>query len=251
MNKKLPFLPDPFFGYLDTHTETNNKQINLRVELDGTITRRVRLSVDNPFLREKIILSHFVQHLSSFEQEELAYLILDRDNPWDFEVLINNQLNVNIEITSISDNTKQFIWQNDQDKLLGLLKKEKPNESDYIKLRKYFNIKFLNKVKTEIETKGIFQQLMIEHQSAPENSLIVEVQNAINKKLNKKHLDKDKTILIIDNRISYATPNDILTLQAEISPELLISPFNQIWFYTGGFSDNDGKNAAFYFCQLK
>jgi len=245
----VPFLPDPFFGYADLD-DKKNVQVNIRVDRDGTSVMRARLSVGDKHLREEIIAKHFITHLSRMDRIGTAPLFLKRDDPWDFQIQLDESV-VNLEITAISDNETQFMWLNEQDRMGSLLGKATLIENDFNKVKKYFDSEFLEKIRIEKSEGTYSPRVILRSQHFQDDNVKSLVLSAVDKKTEKRHKDKDKTILIIENRTSHITPKDILEFQRDISLEIQKYPFLEIWFYVGCYSDDDGGNAAFAFCQLK
>lgn len=87
----------------------------------------------------------------------------------------------------------------------------------------------------------------------PETSVSLEelIKSAIVKKERKRHLNKEKTVLVIDNRTSLFEISDYVHAAESLSEYCDSLPFPEIWFYTGYCSDSDGNNAEFSFAPLK
>ena len=71
------------------------------------------------------------------------------------------------------------------------------------------------------------------------------------KKIDKKHQDKEQTVLIIDNRTAAFDVPDYRAAAELLQPFLDTAPFPEIWFYTGYCSDDDGNRVEFSFGPLK
>lgn len=78
--------------------------------------------------------------------------------------------------------------------------------------------------------------------------LLVE---AIRKKEEKNHAGINTTVLVLDNRTSEFEIDHFLEIKESVSRSVVNSPFLRIFVYTGGFSDDDGKNSAFSLFPLK
>lgn len=74
---------------------------------------------------------------------------------------------------------------------------------------------------------------------------------AITKKINKKHPNKNEVILIIDNRTIHYELEDILTSLSNYSSQLSDLPFKEVVIYTGYYSDITGIDAVYSFIIIK
>lgn len=95
------------------------------------------------------------------------------------------------------------------------------------------------------------KRIILSNVPAPLKSLSEILNEVINKKLEKKHSGKEKTVLLIDNRTGAFDLPELQNSVEEISDDLDKTPFMEIWVYTGYASDFDGNNAEYSFTPIK
>ncbi|KYG69160.1 hypothetical protein AZI87_08065 [Bdellovibrio bacteriovorus] len=241
---------DPFFGRVELSGK-KNFQPNFLIERDGRIILRIRLSVKNERLKEEIIAKHFLKYLHQEGERGRSFEILKRDKPWDFEIQSDSGL-FNIEITSIADNERHFIWLNDQDKMGGLLSNKAPTERDFDIIKKHVNTEFRERIRKNFAEIGFGgKYILIGSHPGIQGTYEDMIFTAIQKKALKPHSGKESTIILIENRTSGMNPEDILRLRANLGSKLRSLPFSEIWIYTGCYSDDDGNNSSFVLNKLK
>ena len=242
----------------------NYKKV-FRVEKDGSIVERVFLDIKDKNHRENLIFKHYLRHLTRFFiKQDVGVNILERDKPWDFKCELSNGLCFNVEITSISDNREQFEINNREEKLSKWRNKPAIPLNQLIKLNYLFPNREIDEIiniyKSQSNTKSdnvknpfYGNELNILLSRLPEPSLSLKniISDVISKKLNKNHPEKNKTILIIDNRTSAFDTCDYFNVIESLEHFIDSAPFPEIWFYTGYYSDEDGSNAEFSFSPLK
>lgn len=243
----------------------NNYKRFVRIERDGSIIERVYLDVPDPSERERLICIHYLRHIARhFLNEDVGINILARDKPWDFTLELSSGEIFNLEITSIADIPEHFLinkseerfnkWKSQDlipfyelEKIYGLF----PDDalSEQISTMRESGISDTDHVENPIKNDAgnIFLSNM------PETSVLLEdlLKNVLAKKANKRHTQKERTVLIVDNRTSLFEISDYLVAASSLSSYLNSLPFPEIWFYTGYCSDNDGNNAEFSFAPLK
>jgi hypothetical protein len=78
-----------------------------------------------------------------------------------------------------------------------------------------------------------------------------QIRSVITKKINKNHSEKEQTVLIIDNRTSAFGVPEFFDAAKKLETFIDSTPFQEVWFYTGYCSNDDGNNAEFSFSPLK
>lgn len=235
-----------------------------RVEPDGSIVKRVFLQVADPEEREKIIFLHYLRYRSKVFGLPTRLNITGRDAPWDFLIRFNDGITMNIEITSIADMNQHFVINKSEDRFLQLKQRAKIPFHELINLNRLFPdqsletkisiLKKLDTSKSELVENPIFNDaLPVFISKMPISSVKLEelLLEAISKKSSKNHLEKEKTVLIIDNRTSCYEIQDYVKAAEHLSGYCQTLPFPEIWLYTGYYSDIDGKNSEFSFAPLK
>jgi hypothetical protein len=230
------------------------------VDAQGKIKERILLDISDQRLRENIILSHFMQFYDrTFRQNILKIEIIGRDDPWDFKIKINGELIINIEITSISSSSHSF---------QKLKNEETYNEikrHEFIKIR---DLKKLNKLSPDFNFDETFNKEIDSGNKKDDyiknpifnmdniwfslcdnmGNMTDALTKAIKAKENKKHPDKDRTILIIDNKSIHFEIDNFREFLSVYQDE---SSFKEIWFYTGYYSDMTGVYREFDLSPIK
>lgn len=85
----------------------------------------------------------------------------------------------------------------------------------------------------------------------PKLDLRSELKTALNKKANKKHLGKERTIVVLDNITTHSHPKDFFDALESLDGFLKSLPFYSVWLYTGYYSDDDGHNCEFSMISIK
>lgn len=253
-----------WFPVASLDDKQNFKRMN-RIQPDGSIIESVYLHVPDIRYREYLIFMHYIQHLvRHFIQDDVGMNILNRDNPWDFEVELSTGSRFNIEITSIADNRQQFKNNSREERLEASRSCEMISLRELSKLADFFPSNEVNRLVMEYRTRGIDSEEMVRNPYYRDgtnivvsvvyetdddlSSLLIE---AIEKKAEKGHPRKENTILIIDNRTGqYDLPDYFAALDC-IRDRITDLPFPEIWFYTGYYSDYNGDNAEFSFAPIK
>jgi len=242
------------------HDKLNFKK-HLFIERDGSIIQSVRLSAEQN-LREEIILNHVVGQLSSigYINKQQEFEITSRDAPWDFNIKTKCGREFNIEITEFTD-SKNYRQMNEE-KELEFRKLFSAKRAPYIKIKKaveYLSMEDINLPeiskgdnKTLIENPlfGKEEPRFFISISGEMKKNIEAFKYAILKKTQKKHGDKDNTILVLDNRSIYfnsAHYEEILEWAHDNKPNI---PFKEIFVYTGYYSNDDGRYSEFSIMSL-
>jgi hypothetical protein len=244
--------------------KTNFKEY-ASIDRDGTITEKVFLNVLDPSEREMLICFHYMRHMvRNFYEEGVGVNILSRDCPWDFSLEFSTGETTNVEITSIADMREHFIINKSEERFLKWKSEEYIPLHELEKLNRMFPDASIKNAIESFKNSGLSDNSSIENplykngktifiSNMPERQVLLAaiVREAIEKKLQKPHSDKDKTILLIDNRTSIFEVSDYKEAVDELSEYCGSLPFPEVWFYTGYYSDNDGNNAEFSFAPLK
>jgi len=242
----------------------NNYKLMYIIEEDGAIREKIFLSFIDPSERELVICLHYLRFIvKHFFSSDIGINIIDRDNPWDFKLELNNKDSFNLEITSISDNSELFKINKDQERLNSCYNDKTIRLRELKKLNSLFNsdesiellinyekqnISLDNQVPNPYYLKEI---LPISNLPKPPTSLEENIKKIIRKKLEKNHIEKDNTVLIIDNRTSAYDLDDYYSAINKLSQFIKELPFPEIWFYTGFYSDINGMNADYMFSPIK
>jgi len=242
----------------------NNYKVMYIIEEDGAIREKIFLSFIDSSERELVICLHYLRFIvKHFFSSGVGINIIDRDNPWDFKLELNNKDSFNLEITSISDNSELFKINKDQERLNSCYNDKTIRLRELKKLNNLFNSDkstelLINYAKQNIPldkkvSNPYYQEdiLPISNLPKPTISLEENIKNIIRKKLKKNHIGKDNTVLIIDNRTSAYDIDDYHNAISKLHAFIDELPFPEIWFYTGFYSDDNGMNADYMFAPIK
>lgn len=239
-----------------------NYQEMYSIDNEGNVRRRVSLNIPDPRDREQLILIHYIKNFQRLVNHgEVHISIADRDNPWDFSLLINGTTRVNLEITSISDDKQLFIEMKHEEYLNQIKEMEKIRVRDLIKIK--------TKISPDLRCSDLLSNgenlddvidnpfynfgpsiwMSTKNYSKKEFREIIEP--SIKEKENKKHSNKENTILVIDNRTIHYEIEDVKKYLEENYETLNSSLFKEIWLYTGYYSDFEGNDCEFSFMPLK
>ncbi|ACA88031.1 hypothetical protein Swoo_3772 [Shewanella woodyi ATCC 51908] len=235
------------------------------LEKDGSIVDKVFLDIIDPSRRELIICLHYMRHVvRNFYAEDVGINITSRDAPWDFGLELSTGEQANIEITSITDVTQNFKTHKSEERYTKWKNEKMIPFHELKKLSRLFSSSSLLREVESLEKNGFKNTDMVENPmygesmtmfvgNMPESevSLSEILKEAIDKKANKKHSEKEQTTLIIDNRAYLFEVNDFYLAAEELNAYCASLAFPEVWFYTGYFSDGDGNNAEFSFAPLK
>ena len=253
-----------FYPICKMDDKHNYKPYNL-IHKDGTIFERIFLEIPNPSLREYIICLHYFKHqVKAFSNEPIAINVISRDEPWDFKIETDKKKVFNIEITAIADNKFSFEKMKREERLLLKSNKKELPIHELIKLNSFFPTEKMTHHIEELLNKnyskkdivdnpyyGNYPNLFISESNVSENNLESLLEIAITKKEQKKHKEKDKTVLLIDNRTLAYEISDFFEAFKNLDELINNISFREIWLYTGYCSDNDGNNAEFSLAPIK
>jgi len=245
--------------------DKSNYKRFIRVKRDGSLVERVFLDVPDPSERERLICMHYLRHITRhFLREDVGVNILARDNPWDFSLELSTGSVFYLEITSIADMPKHFEINKSEERFDKWRSEALIPLHELEKLGRLFPDKRIEKLVTACKSSGNSHDDLVENpfheagkctfiSTMPETSVSLEelIKSAVTKKERKRHLHKEKTVLIIDNRTSLFEISDYVEAAESLSDYCHALPFPEVWFYTGYCSDNDGYNAEFSFAPLK
>lgn len=243
----------------------NNFKEYAIIDREGTITEKVFLNVLDSSEREMLICFHYMRHLiRNFYDESVGVNILSRDCPWDFSLEFSTGETANIEITSIADMRENFIINKSEERYLKSKFEKHIPLHELKKLNRMFPDTCIKNAIESFMNSGLSDNSSVANplynnektifiSNMPECQVLLTaiIREAIEKKLQKLHPDKDKTILIIDNRTSIFEVSDYREAVDELSEYCGSLPFPEVWFYTGYYSNYDGNNAEFSFAPLK
>ncbi len=241
-----------------------NFQRFILVNKDGTIVKRVVLIISDMLLREEIICGHFLsRYVQLFLKEPVGVKYKSRDNPWDFYIELSNGEKQIIEITAIADQINLFKSFKSQERLLDKSLEETVTLRELIKLNKLFPDPRIQEAIKEYEDQNTPKSTMVNNPHYNKQFIFQSELNenfvkfgellkeAINKKLDKNHANKEEVTLIIDNRTVSYSLEDVLNQLGELDDYFERLPFKEVWMYTGYYSDFDGNNAEYSLAPLK
>jgi hypothetical protein len=253
-----------FYPRGSLENKKNMKRIS-RVFPGGSIVERVYLDVPDLRYREQIICLHYLRHITRhFLRDYIGVNIIGRDDPWDFKIELSNGDVFNVEITSIADNSMHFENNKKEERFNKWCVEEMIPLFELAKLVELFPDTNVANIVREHKNQNVSPNDLVQNPYFPPSTnlfistlyetndkltdLLVE---AIHKKVSKKHQEKEKTILIIDNRTGAYDVSDYYQALNDIYPLTNDWPFPEIWFYTGYYSDDSGNDAEFSFAPLK
>lgn len=263
--QRRPIAPKASFYPVRTLAGKTNYKRYIRIDRAGLVSEHIYLSVPDADMRERIVCKHYLMFLSKrILQDEAEFEELSRDAPWDFSVKRNDGLIFNIEITALADNELQFKV-NKREEEFALVEWQ-----PMIALRRLQKIvtwfpdeemeKILNKAIDEgrslddLVENPLFtgkKRVFVSEGQYPDLPLEELLKVAIERKIAKKHSDKERTVLLLDNRTSAFSVSELYQASEKISDFLDSSPFKEIWFYTGFYSNDDGNESEFAMLPLK
>lgn len=253
-----------FYPVSKLDDKSNYKRF-VRIERDGSLVERVFLNVPDPSERERLICLHYLRHITRhFLKEDVGVNILARDNPWDFSLELSTGSFFYLEITSIADMPKHFAINKSEERLDKWRSEALIPLHELEKLSRLFSDKRVERLVSVYKDSGNSDDDLVDNpfveggerifvSNMPETSVSLEelIKSAITKKERKRHLNKENTVLVIDNRTSLFEISDYVHAAESLSEYCDSLPFPEIWFYTGYCSDSDGNNAEFSFAPLK
>ncbi len=226
---------------------------------------RVFLDIPDPSHRELLICLHYLQHLIRvFYNESLGINILGRDNPWDFKLELSTGKIFNLEITAIADNDHHFVINKREGRLSKWCREKTIPLHELIKLNDLFPNQKIAQLIKDYQLNGLSSndsvnnplndlktRITISNLLEPVDELDKQIRSSITRKVNKKHSEKEKTVIIVDNRTSAFDLSEYQNASEILQPFMSSIPFPEVWFYTGYYSDNDGNNAEYCFSPIK
>ncbi|WP_103071847.1 hypothetical protein [Aquimarina sediminis] len=253
------------FHPIDSLDNKSNYKKYYRIEKNGKIIERIFLDILNPSHRELIICTHYFRNqVKLFLNETIGINIISRDNPWDFKIQLSTNEIFNVEVTAISENRNMFEKFKNEERYILNSFKEKIPFYELEKLNKLFPSEDSSKQIQQLKDLKTGKKSLIDNPYYEKNpTLFVSgfddikrpfselIREAIEKKENKKHLEKESTVLVIDNRTLTYEMNELDDAEETLRDFLDNTSFREIWLYTGYYSDNDANNAEFSFSPLK
>jgi hypothetical protein len=252
-----------FYPFADLTHKQNFKSYQI-IERDGSTLDRIFLNMPVPSLREKIIGFHYLSRREKlFARDHIGFNIISRDDPWDFRIDFSSGETFNVEITSIAEDAKIFEMLKREERLLLNQREDRIALQELGKLNYFFpdnsvmmlieSLKKANKSKTDLVENPLKEKTLItigainEHYS----NLGQLIKQAIQKKELKKHREKEKTVLLIDNRTFRYEISDPQVAREQLEEYFQSSSFMEIWFYTGYYSSFDGNDAEYNRAPIK
>ena len=238
--------------------DKKNYSRHVFIHPDGGLSEAVRLNVLDDRHREDIIGFHFSNQYAKdhygqqFDQPQ--FYVVSRDNPWDFEYVLDDGTGFFLEICRIADQAllRAIRAENDVAKLLV---KAELSGSEIRKVEKHFPgtlpedlvelAKYEKHRKFPMANNYLGPRLFFRPPMNPHIDLMQEIKVALEKKAQKKHDGKRETIIVLDNLTTHSSPSDFFDAFEGLSDFLRDLPFKSIWVYTGYYSDDDGYNSEF------
>lgn len=231
----------------------------------GKIQKRVFLDAVDDRHRELLICIHYLMWSARyFMQERDEIDIVGRDCPWDFELSVNDKDNFFVEITAIADNKMLHVINKREQRVASVRHNETITLRELKKLNEMFPASVTDGEIARYQYSGLTndhevsnpwfgtgKKIFTSFLPPPDMPLSEIIRSAIQNKAEKVHQGKERTVLILDNRTSLYDGKDVLAASEELGEFLAASPFREIWFYTGYFSDNDGQNSEFSYIAFK
>lgn len=257
-----------FFPITEDFEDKHNFRRQFYIDRDGSVVETIFLNVWDKFHREEIISRHYCRYLSRFYfkpqlGEDPEFFVVGRDSPWDFEIILGGSRHFFLEITSISSPSffRVLGYENEADSKLS---QNKILGKDALRIERNFPgtfpTSFLEKIAANKGTRKKYfdnpcikqgPRIFTSQLPSIEDNVAAVLKEAIEKKSNKRHTNKEATVLVVDNLTMTSEPDDFFKACKEIQDTLTSAPFEEIWVYTGYFSDDDGQNAEFAFFPLK
>lgn len=253
-----------FYPVQDLEGKSNYKRY-YRIAPDGVVFERIFLDISDPTLREQIIMTHYLKHyVKVFLKELIGFNILSRDDPWDFKIEIVEKEHFNIEVTSIADDKQLFEKIKREERFAIASNKDKIPLHEVQKLNKLFPNPDIDQTIKEFQKSNTSKKELVDNPfkqdgggifisstygtQDPLESLLKE---AIQKKHAKNHPEKDITVLLIDNRTMCYEIKELHEAVKNLKSFLQKSPFQEIWFYTGYYTELDGNGGEYSFSPMK
>ncbi len=262
MNDNLKISKSSFYPLSELSNKQNYKRYYI-INRDGTIFEKVFLDIPIPSLREKIICYHYLsRRVKFFETNAVGMNIISRDNPWDFEIELSTGENFNVEITSIAEDSKTFEMLKREERLKLNRNKPQIQIHELEKLNYFFPDNSISKLIDSYKKENISKQTFVENSFAKDIATIGSInefypsldeliERIIDKKENKKHKNKDRTVLLIDNRTFRFEISHLRKVMDKLEKYFEDTSFMEIWFYTGYYSSLDGNDAEYNLAPLK
>jgi hypothetical protein len=247
--------------------DKHNLSRHVFIERDGQVNEVIRLNVLDDRHREDIVGYHFcLQYAQSYycsDSDAPQFYVVGRDCPWDLEYVLHDGTNFFLEITRVADKSLLTAIQreNEASRLLG---KHELKGFEILKVEKCFPGTFPEEMIRQASSKlGRSSTFHHEPEMHPMKLYLrptmwpqlldvkQEMRISIEKKLNKSHEGKEKTILVLDNLTTHSSATAFYEAVDALSDFIASTPFLSIWLYTGYYSDNDGKNCEFAFLPIK
>lgn len=234
------------------------------VEQDGSVSEVVRLNVWDDRHREEIIGFHFAQQYAQIhyaeQAEEPQFYVVGRDNPWDFEYVMHDGTTFFLEVCRIADRDLLKAMKAEND-VAQLLLKEQLESFEIKKIERHFPGTLPKEIVEAaiVNKRGKFPNdnnegppsVFLRPPMNPRLDLRSELKLALNKKSNKKHLGKERTIVVLDNITTHSHPDDFFEAFESLGDFLKSLPFHSVWLYTGYYSDDNGYNCEFSMISIK
>ena len=245
-------------------SDKRNYSRHVFIEKDGRVSEAVRLNVWGDRHREDIIGFHFAQQYAQIyyaeQTEEPKFYVVGRDNPWDFEYVMHDGATFYLEVCRIADCDLLKAMKAEND-VAQLLLKGELESFEIKKIERNFPGTLPKEIVEAARTnkRGKFPhdntegppKVFLRPPMIPRLNLRCELKMALNKKTNKKHLGKERTIIVLDNITTHSHPDDFFEAVESLGDFLRKLPFHSVWLYTGYYSDDDGYNCEFSMISIK
>jgi hypothetical protein len=238
---------------------------HLFIDENGNTEEFIRLNVFDDRHREEIIGFHFAQQYASIRyrdsSEKPNFFVMGRDCPWDFEYVMHDGTHFFLEICRVGDKNllKAIKAEND---VMALLCKNELKGYEILKIERHFpgtmSEEVVGGIKSKIDkqrtfsvTPNIETRAFLRPSMVPTTDAKEAIKSAISSKNAKKHEERNKTILVLDNIMTHVKPSDFFEAIESLREYIDSVSFQSIWLYTGYYSDDHGYNCEYSLLPIK
>lgn len=247
---------------------------------DGSMSKKIMLSLEDKKRREEIIAGHFRAFYKGIYGVDLPSLLVERDNPHDFTFKSDSGEKLYLEIISISNSNAGFKKQSNELKLNKLLEKIGMSNSTIAILPQNTTSKELKglvsnvdsypllQIKSKKDLEKLFKEVLsikkpvlrklrdkkrkritlVDGEAIPPKQI---VRKAILEKAKKGYKNIGNMVLVIDDQIIEHGREDIERSMPLIIRKNQNNPFKEIFVYSGFCSNRNGLSAEFVFYPAK
>lgn len=255
---------DGFFPEKDPSTLHNCKPY-FWIRPDGSTLQAVYFTPLEDSFREEQITLHYLSHMvSTLGNGAAGFNFLSKDDPWDFKIETSSGEIINVEITAFTDRQgffkrltfeEMYVRHSCYDTIrLGILMKLVAAFPELVKDEEVASILESGAKSSDEVSNPLYPDrplIFNTMQDFPLLELETELRRAISAKQEKDHDEKEKTVLILDNRTSTAGLSDFETIVPKLEPMVSQLDFPEVWLYTGYGGGRTLGHEDFLFLPLK